>query len=641
MKKLVLLTAILLCAGLISHVAVGQVAKKAKTEESRYLQYEGVLTDASGEKKTGEHTMTFMMYDSPGARVPLWAEIHDVLVKDGEFEVTLGKRTPLPSLQGGYYCIGISINGEELLPRQAVTSSGTQAVRSVTAGDASAVDVKSHREAFPFQDNDWDYWTSPPDMYSIPEGNVGIGTMIPTSKFHVEGSDTTDPLVFIKNTEGGFGLQVESWGSPSSTASQFGIFTGAEGSGPFSVGNMCAAANSGAGLAYGNYGLATNTGTGWAYGVLGSGENSSSGLAFGGLFSTVDSGTGAHYGVQALSLGTNSSPMVGVHGYAQNNADGDTYGGFFEAPASGTGQHYGLYALSSGSSENETYGIYSEVDNSNSGDAIGGYFLTSSNGTGDHVGVVGEGLGGSSVYVGGVAGAATNTGSGDAYGGQFTVFSPGTGVHYGVYASESAGGYGAALYAAGDMIASGSKSAVVKTASGHRLLYAQESPEVWCEDFGEGQLSSGHTHIELDPLFLETVTIDENHPMKVFVQLEGDCKGTYVVKGDTDFDVYELQGGTSDVVFSYRVVAKRKGYEDERLRQTNVGHEDPTLYPELLAEIERESKERLQRSRDAKQKRERQRQQMTVERQRMEEERQKIQEEQRRMKQARLGEVGR
>ena len=58
--------------------------------------------------------------------------------------------------------------------------------------------------------------------------------------------------------------------------------------------------------------------------------------------------------------------------------------------------------------------------------------------------------------------------------------------------------------------------------------------------------------------------------MKVFVQLEGDCKGVYVQKGATGFDVIELQGGNSNVSFSYRVVAKRKGYEDQRLPIMNV-----------------------------------------------------------------------
>ncbi len=69
----------------------------------------------------------------------------------------------------------------------------------------------------------------------------------------------------------------------------------------------------------------------------------------------------------------------------------------------------------------------------------------------------------------------------------------------------------------------------------------------------------------MDPLFLETVTISREHPMKVFVELGGDCDGVYVVKGETGFEVIEVKNGTSSIPFDYRVVAKRKGSEDRRL----------------------------------------------------------------------------
>jgi hypothetical protein len=50
------------------------------------------------------------------------------------------------------------------------------------------------------------------------------------------------------------------------------------------------------------------------------------------------------------------------------------------------------------------------------------------------------------------------------------------------------------------------------------------------------------------------------------VQVEGDCAGVYVTnKTATGFDVVELLGGRSNIPFSYRVVCKRKYYEDARL----------------------------------------------------------------------------
>jgi len=136
------------------------------------------------------------------------------------------------------------------------------------------------------------------------------------------------------------------------------------------------------------------------------------------------------------------------------------------------------------------------------------------------------------------------------------------------------------VYSDGDFACSGSKAALVRTSKGPTEMYTIESPEIWFEDFGSGRLVNGKCHIELDPLFLETVTIDADNPMKVFVQLKDDCKGVYVRTGDTGFDVIELQGGTSNARFDYRVVAKRKGYETRRMRVVECGYVDRTLYPD-------------------------------------------------------------
>ena len=109
------------------------------------------------------------------------------------------------------------------------------------------------------------------------------------------------------------------------------------------------------------------------------------------------------------------------------------------------------------------------------------------------------------------------------------------------------------------------KNAIVSTSLGDKKLYCQESPEVWFEDFGEGQLQDGLARIELDPLFLETVTIDAKNPLKVFIQLNDDCNGVYVKRLAAGFQVRELRGGASGAHFTYRVVAKRKGFETTRL----------------------------------------------------------------------------
>jgi hypothetical protein len=112
----------------------------------------------------------------------------------------------------------------------------------------------------------------------------------------------------------------------------------------------------------------------------------------------------------------------------------------------------------------------------------------------------------------------------------------------------------------------GAKSAVQDTESyGQRLLYCQESTEVWFEDLGSGRLVNGEAYIALDPMFLETVTISEQHPLKVFVTLTDDCNGIFVRKGLDHFVVKELAGGMSHATFDYRAVAKRRGLESVRL----------------------------------------------------------------------------
>jgi len=71
--------------------------------------------------------------------------------------------------------------------------------------------------------------------------------------------------------------------------------------------------------------------------------------------------------------------------------------------------------------------------------------------------------------------------------------------------------------------------------------------------------------VELDPLFLDCIRTDAQHPMKVFIQMNGDCNGTFVEVGTTGFDVHELNSGKSDAAFSYRVLANRKDTDFIRL----------------------------------------------------------------------------
>jgi hypothetical protein len=95
-------------------------------------------------------------------------------------------------------------------------------------------------------------------------------------------------------------------------------------------------------------------------------------------------------------------------------------------------------------------------------------------------------------------------------------------------------------------------------------LYAVESPENWFEDYGGGTLANGSATVTLDPVFAQTVNTGTSY--RVFVTPNGDCRGLYVTsKTPTSFEVHELGGGQANIDFDYRIIAKRKGYENIRL----------------------------------------------------------------------------
>ncbi|MBN1424735.1 hypothetical protein JXA88_09265, partial [Candidatus Fermentibacteria bacterium] len=340
----------------------------------------------------------------------------------------------------------------------------------------------------------------------------------------------------------------------------FGVADGIRGEAASSSGRGVYGVNTATtGLAYGIYGLSSSTGGGSGvvgkapqYGVIGEAASTldyslgvwgfasnSAGRTFGvcgrsastegtGVWGWATASTGSTCGVRGESASTDGTGVSGV-AFA---TDGQTYGGWFRS-ASPSGR-----------------GVYGEAQ-----DGFGIYGL----------GTVG--VSGTTIYADGtgVMGVAVET----------------TGSSIGVFGQTSSpSGYG--VYSSGNFAASGTKSCVVKTSKGPAMLYCQESPENWFEDFGEGQLMNGRCHVELDPLFLETATINGANPMKVFITPDDPmCEGVAVVRSTTGFDVIELHGGEGSSSFAYRVVAKRKGYESRRLDYCQAAEKDSYLFPKL------------------------------------------------------------
>jgi hypothetical protein len=120
----------------------------------------------------------------------------------------------------------------------------------------------------------------------------------------------------------------------------------------------------------------------------------------------------------------------------------------------------------------------------------------------------------------------------------------------------------------GNTVATGTKSAEVQTANyGQRLMYTIESPEVWFEDVGTGQLVAGAATVLFDPIFAETANLETDY--HVFVT--PNCKEAAVLfvtdKMATGFTVQgvTMSNEPSSCAFDYRVAAKRLGYEGARL----------------------------------------------------------------------------
>ena len=59
---------------------------------------------------------------------------------------------------------------------------------------------------------DWDYWTGPPNMFAIPEGNVGIGTDHPGEKLDVIGTVQMTGFKMPNGANSGYVLTVDSSG---------------------------------------------------------------------------------------------------------------------------------------------------------------------------------------------------------------------------------------------------------------------------------------------------------------------------------------------------------------------------------------------------------------------------------------------
>jgi hypothetical protein len=137
----------------------------------------------------------------------------------------------------------------------------------------------------------------------------------------------------------------------------------------------------------------------------------------------------------------------------------------------------------------------------------------------------------------------------------------------------------------GDLTCTGQVKSLATTANGARTVetYSMQSPENWMEDFGSGTLRNGVTAVPLEAAFAETVSGDAGY--HVFLTPRGDSKGLYVTNvTPTSFEVHESSGGSSSIAFDYRIVAKRRGFETQRMVDVTEAMKAVKARNELQAE---------------------------------------------------------
>ena len=514
---------------LFSFIALFQIISfnNSIAQIPRLINYQGMLMGNNSQPvSNGNYDLTFKLYDESNTEI--WSEVHNqVAVSNGLFQVILGTITPFGNPFDKPYTLGIQVGTDpELQPRTPLTS----VAYSIRAEDADklmgiyANPTPEPNKLLPLDASG----KFPSSVIPASNNGDGTGTYIQKNVPDTSRGTSTNPILLVSNLGDGNGVDARS----------------IDGTGL-------------AGRSTNSNGVSGWTGKSGKSGVFG---NSTEGRGVEGRSDDDDGVVGW----------TGSANKSGVFGHTAV-ANGTGVSGI----ADGT-DAVGIYAYNSVSGNYAKLGTKDNgvLGESTSGDGIYGYTSKGSS-SGVH--------GRSDAEHGiGVAGWATQG--------------------YGVYGHSDIGtgvigesNAGAAIYgrgnilALGDIIAVGSKSAEVKLKNGIPIrLFAEEAAEVYFNDYGEGTLDFGKTHIELDPLFLQTVTINDQHPMKVFVQLNDDCKGVFVTnRTATGFDVIELQNGSSNARFTYRVVCKRKYFENERLATEEQAKQYTkqmmeTVWPEVI-----------------------------------------------------------
>lgn len=341
------------------------------------INYQGLLTDDSGDPIDGSVDLEFAIYDTTNGGASLWSEAHPgVVVTQGDFQVALGSTAPLDSelFADDARWLETRVDGVTLTPRRRLLA----VPYALRAGVAEvALDGGGGGE-----------WTpSGSDIYRL-NGNIGIGTATPSDRLHI--LDPTFAHVKVERTAGSTVRLAASTTSASigtTSSHPFRLITdntvrmAIDAAGLVGIGTTTPLANLqvNGGAARAIHGLQSGT-SGSLVGVMGE-TNSITGT---GVRGQANHATGVTYGVHGQATGSGGTGVLGEalgNGAASYGVQGSTSSttgrGVFGVASALVGTAAGVHGRSASP---DGVGVYGE--NAAGGDAA--YFSGNTATTGSH-----------------------------------------------------------------------------------------------------------------------------------------------------------------------------------------------------------------------------------------------------------------
>ncbi|OGW69575.1 MAG: hypothetical protein A2036_04290 [Omnitrophica bacterium GWA2_50_21] len=159
------------------------LSQQAIASVPKFLTYQGMLKDSSGNYLTGTYSMVFRIYGASTGGAALWNETQSsVSVSSGRFSVQLGSVTTLNLDFSQDYWLSAQVGSDsEMAPRQRLTSTGyaLMAENVVNSFTQSAHDALSHKNIEGVHDNTVNIAKTnfKLDAYSVASAN-NMGDMI-------------------------------------------------------------------------------------------------------------------------------------------------------------------------------------------------------------------------------------------------------------------------------------------------------------------------------------------------------------------------------------------------------------------------------------------------------------------------------